>query len=54
MCGEELASGALVEILGHYRLAPVTAHVVFPAGRRPTQKARAFADYLAGALVEGV
>ncbi|WP_413989937.1 LysR family transcriptional regulator [Labrys okinawensis] len=54
MCGEELASGALVEILRHYRLAPVTAHVVFPAGRRPTQKARAFADYLAGALVEGV
>jgi DNA-binding transcriptional LysR family regulator len=53
MCGEELASGALVEILDHYRLAPVTAHVVFPVGRRPTQKARAFADYLAGALVEG-
>jgi DNA-binding transcriptional LysR family regulator len=50
MCGEELASGGLVELLTDYRLDPITAFVVFPAGRRPSQKARAFGDYLAGTL----
>ena len=50
MCREELASGALVEILAEYRLDPVAAFVLFPAGRRPSQKARAFSDYLEGAL----
>ena len=49
-CAEELASGALVEVLADYRLEPITAYVVFPAGRRPSQKARAFGDYLAQAL----
>lgn len=51
MCREELASGALVEVLGDYRLDPIAAFVLFPAGRRPSQKARAFSDYLEGALV---
>ncbi|TGQ30037.1 LysR family transcriptional regulator [Mesorhizobium sp. M00.F.Ca.ET.216.01.1.1] len=46
MCADELASGALVELLADYRLDPVAAYVVFPAGRRPSQKARAFSDYL--------
>jgi DNA-binding transcriptional LysR family regulator len=46
MCGEGLASGAVVEILSDYALDPVSAYVVFPAGRRPSQKARAFSDYL--------
>jgi DNA-binding transcriptional LysR family regulator len=46
MCAEELASGALVEVLAEYTLDPMTAFVVFPAGRRPSQKARVFADYL--------
>lgn len=46
MCADELASGALVEILADYRLDPATAFVVFPAGRRPTHRARAFSDYL--------
>ena len=50
MCGLELASGALVEVLANYRLDPITAYVVFPAGRRPSQKARAFSDYLEQAL----
>jgi DNA-binding transcriptional LysR family regulator len=50
MCGEELASGALVELLAEYRLDPIAAFVVFPAGRRPTQRARAFSDYLEQAL----
>jgi DNA-binding transcriptional LysR family regulator len=50
MCGEELASGALVELLGKYRLDPIAPFVVFPAGRRPSQKARVFSDYLEGAI----
>ena len=50
MCGEELASGALVELLAEYRLDPMAAFVVFPAGRRPSQKARAFSDYLERAV----
>ncbi|MBZ9894532.1 MULTISPECIES: LysR family transcriptional regulator [unclassified Mesorhizobium] len=50
MCADELVSGALVEILPDYSLEPVTAFVVFPAGRRPSQKARAFSDYLEQAL----
>jgi DNA-binding transcriptional LysR family regulator len=53
MCGEELASGALVELMADYRLEPITAFVVFPAGRRPSQKARAFSDYLERALAKG-
>jgi DNA-binding transcriptional LysR family regulator len=50
MCGEELASGALVELLAEYRLDPMAAFVVFPAGRRPSQRARAFSDYLERAV----
>src|SRR5262249_43269699 len=46
MCAEELASGALAEVLAEYTLDPMTAFCVFPAGRRPSQKARAFADYV--------
>jgi len=46
MCAEELATGALVEVLTEYTLDPMTAFVVFPAGRRPSQKARIFSDYL--------
>ncbi|UCI34764.1 LysR family transcriptional regulator [Mesorhizobium sp. B4-1-4] len=51
MCAEELASARLVEVLADYRLEPTTAYVVFPAGRRPSQKARAFSDYLEQVLV---
>jgi DNA-binding transcriptional LysR family regulator len=50
MCAEALASGAVVEILTDYALDPVQAYVVFPAGRRPSQRARAFSDYLEHAL----
>lgn len=50
MCASELASGQLVEVLTDYRLDPATAFVVFPAGRRPSQKARALSDYLRQAL----
>ena len=47
MCGGELASGALVELLA---LDPIAAFVVFPSGRRPSQKARVFSDYLERAI----
>jgi DNA-binding transcriptional LysR family regulator len=50
MCAEALASGEAVEILTDYALDPVTAYVVFPAGRKPSQRARAFSDYLEQAL----
>jgi DNA-binding transcriptional LysR family regulator len=50
MCEEELASGALVELLAEYRLDPIAAFVVFPAGRRPSRRARAFSDYLERAV----
>jgi DNA-binding transcriptional LysR family regulator len=50
MCAEALASGEAIEILTDYALDPVTAYVVFPAGRKPSQRARAFSDYLEQAL----
>ena len=50
MCAEELATGALAEVLADYALDPVSAFVVFPAGRRPSQKSRVFADYLEEAI----
>ena len=53
MCGPALASGEIVEILAGYALDPVQAYVVFPAGRRPSQRARAFSDYLEQALATG-
>jgi DNA-binding transcriptional LysR family regulator len=52
MCAEELASSALTEVLTDYALDPIVAFVVFPAGRRPSQKARVFADYLEQALTQ--
>jgi DNA-binding transcriptional LysR family regulator len=50
MCADALASGEAVEILSGYALDPITAYVVFPAGRKPSQRARAFSDYLEQAL----
>ena len=52
MCAEELASGALTELMADYALDPISAFVVFPAGRRPSQKARVFADYLEQAVTQ--
>jgi DNA-binding transcriptional LysR family regulator len=46
MAAEALAAGEVAEVLADYALDPVTAYVVFPAGRRPSQRARAFSDYL--------
>jgi len=53
MCAAALASGEVVEVLAGYALDPVQAYVVFPAGRRPSQRARAFSDYLEQALATG-
>jgi DNA-binding transcriptional LysR family regulator len=50
MCAAAIASGEAVEILADYALDPLQAYVVFPAGRRPSQRARAFSDYLEQAL----
>ncbi len=50
MCADALASGEAIEILADYALEPVMAYIVFPAGRRPSQRARAFSDYLEQAL----
>jgi len=52
MCVEELASGALTEVLTDYALDPIVAFVVVPAGRRPSQKARVFANYLEQAVTQ--
>jgi DNA-binding transcriptional LysR family regulator len=52
MCAEELASGALAEVLTDYALDPIVAFIVFPAGRRPANKARVFADYLERAVMQ--
>jgi DNA-binding transcriptional LysR family regulator len=46
MCGAELQDGRLTRILPEYALEPVDAYIVFPAGRRPPRKTRAFADAL--------
>jgi DNA-binding transcriptional LysR family regulator len=50
MCADALDSGEVIEVLSDYALDPVTAYVVFPAGRKPSQRARAFSDYLEQAL----
>jgi DNA-binding transcriptional LysR family regulator len=50
MCRAELAAGDLVQVLAQFRLDPVDVHAIFPAGRQPSRKVRAFTDYLAAAL----
>jgi DNA-binding transcriptional LysR family regulator len=50
MCRAELERGELRPILLDYRLEPVDLHAVYPAGRRPSAKVRAFSDYLAATL----
>lgn len=49
-CRAELASGVLVQVLSDWQMPPLQLHAVFPAGRAAKPSARAFADYLAGAL----
>ena len=53
MCAEGTRSGALAPVLSDYALDPVDAYVVFPSGRRTSQRSRAFADYIERALNAG-
>jgi DNA-binding transcriptional LysR family regulator len=53
MCRAELEAGELVGILSGYQLDWVELHAVYPGGRRPSLKARAFSDYLAAFWGEG-
>jgi DNA-binding transcriptional LysR family regulator len=50
MCRAELADGELVPILRNYQLDSVDVRAVYPSGRRPSLKVRAFSDYLATKL----
>ena len=51
MCRAELQSSELVAILSEYQLDSVELHAVYPGGRRPSLKLRAFSDYLARKLI---
>jgi DNA-binding transcriptional LysR family regulator len=50
MCRAELDRDELRAILRDYQLEPVEVHAVYPAGRRPSPKVRAFSDHLAATL----
>jgi DNA-binding transcriptional LysR family regulator len=51
MCRAELEAGELVAILTNYELDWVELHAVYPGGRRPSLKVRAFSDYFAAQLL---
>ncbi len=51
MCRAELEAGELVAILCNYQLDWVELHAVYPGGRRPSLKVRAFSDYFAAQLM---
>jgi DNA-binding transcriptional LysR family regulator len=50
MCRAELEAGELAVILSDYQLDWVELHAVYPGGRRPSLKVRAFSDYFAAQL----
>jgi DNA-binding transcriptional LysR family regulator len=50
MCGTELESGEVHQILPDYDLKPVEVHALYPAGPRPSPKVRTFSDFLAAEL----
>jgi DNA-binding transcriptional LysR family regulator len=51
MCRAELEARELVAILSDYQLDWVELHAVYPGGRRPSLKIRAFSDYFAAQLM---
>jgi DNA-binding transcriptional LysR family regulator len=51
MCRAEFEAGEVVAILSDYQLDGVALHAVYPGGRRPSLKVRAFSDYLAAQLM---
>ena len=50
MCAAEIEAGTLIRLLPDYTLDQVDVHAVFPGGPRPSNKIRAFVDYLAAAI----
>jgi DNA-binding transcriptional LysR family regulator len=48
MFADGLTSGRVVELLPQWSLAPVDLWMLFPAGRLPSTKARAFSDWIDG------
>ncbi|WP_424630785.1 LysR substrate-binding domain-containing protein [Bradyrhizobium sp. SYSU BS000235] len=52
MCRAELEAGTLVPVLTDYELDAVDVHALYPGGRRPSSKVRAFSDYLASKISE--
>lgn len=51
MCRVELETNEVVAILSDYQLDWVELHAVYPGGRRPSLKVRAFTDYFAARLM---
>jgi DNA-binding transcriptional LysR family regulator len=49
-CRAEVAGGTPVQLLPDWEMDRIDVHALFPAGRAAKPSARAFADYLAGAL----
>jgi DNA-binding transcriptional LysR family regulator len=52
MCRAELKAGEIVAILSDYQLDWIELHAVYPGGRRPSLKVRAFSDYFAAQLMD--
>lgn len=50
LVGADLASGALVEVLPHYRSSEVGLHAVWPTRKHPAAKVRVRIDFLAEAF----
>lgn len=50
MIEAELAAGVLRPVLTDWELLPIDVWAIFPTGRRPTARARLFADWLGGEL----
>lgn len=50
MSEDERQSGALVQVLPDYDLAPTPIYAVFPSGPRPSAKVRALVEHLASTL----
>lgn len=52
MCRAELEAGTVVPVLTDYELDTVDVHALYPGGRSPSTKVRAFSDYLASKISE--
>ncbi|MEK9662168.1 MAG: LysR family transcriptional regulator [Alphaproteobacteria bacterium] len=46
MCGPELQSGTLEEVLSDFTLSEPSVHAIYPPGRHLSAKVRAFVDFL--------